>query len=148
MKLEVRAREAEGRCPFCHDALAADAEAVTSCDRCAASLHPSCAAELRGCPLVGCGGRLTSAKDERTERWAEAAERRAEAAERAAKRREVGVAWGGFTGWLAGLLLLTRLYGVGPGSLLIGGGFGGVIGALVGAYAAERAGAYLDARHR
>ena len=53
---EARGRRgASQRCPYCHDGLRGGA--LLECRGCRATLHAECAAELGGCPTIGCRGR-------------------------------------------------------------------------------------------
>lgn len=44
-------------CPYCRDALAAETEAVESCDACRTAHHRQCWREAGGCTVFGCAGR-------------------------------------------------------------------------------------------
>ncbi len=42
------------RCPYCHDAITGDEEALAACRACDTVLHAACWEELGRCPLLGC----------------------------------------------------------------------------------------------
>lgn len=54
LRVSERAREGDGRCAYCHDAL--DAEAAATCGDCGVGMHADCADALGRCPTVGCPG--------------------------------------------------------------------------------------------
>lgn len=51
------ALQVEQRCPYCHDGLRADAQALTSCSGCRAVFHADCVPEDGACTTLGCEAR-------------------------------------------------------------------------------------------
>jgi len=58
-RVRVQSSEGEERgpvlCALCRDALGARAPAAVACAGCGTRFHRACAAELGGCPTIGCG---------------------------------------------------------------------------------------------
>lgn len=99
---DVRVRERDQgalRCPYCRDAIGGD---VAPCAGCGVRLHPSCAAEARRCPTIGCATELAPDR---------AAPRPVEAPAGEARRRggPPGGVWALLALGLVALLLLSWL---------------------------------------
>src|SRR5690606_12798706 len=54
---DASALQVEQRCPYCHDGLQADTQALTSCSGCSAVFHADCVPEDGACTTLGCQAR-------------------------------------------------------------------------------------------
>ena len=62
MDLLGRVHDGEVRCPYCHDALEAEALDIVTCPGCRTRHHVACVQELGHCSVHGCGRALPEAE--------------------------------------------------------------------------------------